>query len=54
MAVTEQNALVKQYCAGCHSERAKAGGLSLAAFDAGAATDHAEVTEKVWVEVKVT
>ena len=47
MAVTEQNALVKQYCAGCHSERAKAGGLSLAAFDAGAATDHAEVTEKV-------
>ena len=24
---------VKQYCAGCHSERGKAGGLSLAAFD---------------------
>jgi hypothetical protein len=47
LAVAEQNALVKQYCAGCHSERAKAGGLSLASFDAAAAVDHAEVTEKV-------
>ena len=47
LAVAEQNALVKQYCAGCHSDRAKAGGLSLAAFDAAAAVDHAEVTEKV-------
>ena len=29
-----QSAMVKQYCAGCHSERGKAGGLSLATFDA--------------------
>ena len=29
-----QLATVKQYCAGCHSERGKAGNLSLAAFDA--------------------
>ena len=29
-----QTALVKQYCTGCHSDRGKAGGLSLAAFDA--------------------
>ena len=28
-----QTALVRQYCAGCHSDRGKAGGLSLAAFD---------------------
>jgi mono/diheme cytochrome c family protein len=47
LAVTDQNALVKQYCAGCHSDRAKAGGLSLASFDAAMAVDHAEVTEKV-------
>ena len=30
----EQTALVKQYCVSCHSERGKAGGLSLATFDA--------------------
>ena len=29
-----QNQLVEQYCASCHSERGKAGGLSLAGFDA--------------------
>jgi mono/diheme cytochrome c family protein len=46
-AGAEQTALVTQYCAGCHSERGKAGGLSLAAFDAGAAAQHAEVSEKM-------
>ena len=34
MLPEEQTALVKQYCATCHSERGKAGNLSLAAFDA--------------------
>ncbi|MEY4635948.1 MAG: hypothetical protein RJA55_1746 [Acidobacteriota bacterium] len=43
----EQTALVKQYCAGCHSERGKAGGLSLAAFDAAQVLKHAETTEKI-------
>jgi len=43
----DQSAVVKQYCAGCHSERGKAGGLSLVAFDAGAAAQHAEVAEKM-------
>ena len=42
-----QTALVKQYCAGCHSERGKAGGLSLAAFDASAITSDPQVTEKM-------
>jgi hypothetical protein len=40
-------ALVKQYCTGCHNDRGKAGGLSLAAFDAARATDHPVVTEKM-------
>jgi Protein of unknown function (DUF1592)/Protein of unknown function (DUF1588)/Protein of unknown function (DUF1585)/Protein of unknown function (DUF1587)/Protein of unknown function (DUF1595)/Planctomycete cytochrome C len=40
-------ALVRQYCAGCHSDRGKAGGLSLASFDAAAAPQHAEVAEKM-------
>src|SRR5688572_23856363 len=30
----EQTALVKQYCVTCHNDRAKAGQLTLAAFDA--------------------
>jgi hypothetical protein len=42
-----QTALVKQYCAGCHSDRGKAGGLSLAAFDAATAAQHGDVTEKM-------
>jgi mono/diheme cytochrome c family protein len=40
-------ALIKQYCVACHSDRAKAGGLTLAAYDAAAAPEHAEVSEKI-------
>ena len=47
MLAAEQTALVKQYCAGCHSERGKAGGLSLAAFDATKLEQHGETTEKM-------
>jgi mono/diheme cytochrome c family protein len=36
---------VKQYCIGCHSDRGKAGGLSLANFDVTRAAEHAEVSE---------
>jgi mono/diheme cytochrome c family protein len=42
-----QTALVKQYCTGCHSDRGKAGGLSLAAFDATKAAEHAATAEKM-------
>jgi hypothetical protein len=42
-----QTAVVKQYCIGCHSDRSKAGGLSLAAFDVANAVDHAAVSEKI-------
>ncbi|MGH9384235.1 MAG: DUF1592 domain-containing protein [Vicinamibacterales bacterium] len=38
---------MKRYCAGCHSERGRAGELSLAAFDLATAADHAEITEKM-------
>jgi mono/diheme cytochrome c family protein len=45
----EQSAMVKQYCTGCHNDRAKAGQLSLAAFDAAKAADadHVVTTEKM-------
>ena len=47
MLPSEQTAVVKQYCAGCHSERGKAGGISFAAFDAAKLEDHGELTEKM-------
>ncbi len=47
MTPADQTAVVKQYCTGCHSERGKAGGLSLAAFDAAQVVDHADITEKM-------
>src|SRR5215207_2170536 len=47
LPVAEQNAVMKQYCVTCHNDRAKAGGLTLASFDAGAATEHADVSEKI-------
>jgi len=47
LPVAEQTKLVGQYCAGCHSERGKAGGLSLAGYDAAKATANVEVTEKI-------
>src|SRR6476619_6820338 len=47
--VAEQNAMVKQYCTGCHSDRGKAGQLTLASFDAtkAADADHVVITEKM-------
>ena len=40
-------ALVQTYCVACHSDRAKAGGLSLASFDPARAAANAEIAEKV-------
>jgi hypothetical protein len=42
-----QTALVKQYCSVCHSDKMKAGGLTLASFDASKVVEHADVTEKM-------
>jgi mono/diheme cytochrome c family protein len=39
--------LTKQYCIGCHSDKGKAGGLSLVAFDPAHAEQNAEVAEKI-------
>lgn len=47
MTIEAQNALVAQYCATCHSERGKAGGVSLATFDAATVDTHPEVPEKM-------
>jgi len=47
LAVDAQNKLVGQYCATCHSEKGRAGQLSLAGFDAAKIDKNAEVAEKM-------
>jgi mono/diheme cytochrome c family protein len=47
LSAREQSELIKTYCATCHSERAKAGGLSLAGFDAMRAHEQQDVVEKM-------
>jgi len=47
MSPAAQSELVTTYCAGCHSDRAKAGGLSLAGFNAMKAQEQPEVVEKM-------
>src|SRR5438094_2666220 len=46
-APDREAATVKQSCAVCHSDRGKAGGLSLASFDVNAAAEQAPVAEKM-------
>jgi mono/diheme cytochrome c family protein len=47
LSVESQTAFVKQYCVGCHSDRGKAGGLTLASFDAAHLLDHTDTVEKM-------
>ena len=47
LSVDAQRALVTQYCVGCHNERGKAGGLTLAAFDPATVDQHPHITEKM-------
>lgn len=47
MSAAAQSELVATYCVGCHSDRAKAGGLSLAGFSAMKAQESPEIAEKI-------
>jgi len=47
LSLEGQTQLVKQYCATCHNDRSKAGGLSLAAFDAARLLDDQALAEKM-------
>ena len=44
-ATPDFNAVVKRYCATCHTDARKPGGLSLASFDVARAADRAEIAE---------
>ena len=46
-AAEPANDTLKQFCVGCHSERGKAGGLSLADFDIARAHEQPETAEKI-------
>jgi len=46
-APADHTAVVKRYCVGCHNDRTKSGGLSLASFDVAHASQNAEVAEKM-------
>jgi mono/diheme cytochrome c family protein len=47
LSIESQNQMVGQYCATCHSERGKAGGLVLAGFDASKVEERPDVAEKM-------
>ena len=42
-----QNALIKSYCVGCHNDKARTGGLTLASFDAAHPEQSPETAEKM-------
>ncbi|MBI3399872.1 MAG: DUF1592 domain-containing protein [Acidobacteria bacterium] len=46
-AAPDHNAVVRRYCATCHGERTKSGGLSLASFDVARAAQNADTAEKM-------
>ena len=46
-ATDPENALIRQYCTTCHSDRMKTGGLSLASYDAAHPEQTPGVSEKV-------
>jgi hypothetical protein len=46
-SVQDHNAVIKQYCVGCHNPKSKAGGLELNEFDINKVVDHAAVGERM-------
>jgi hypothetical protein len=52
VSAESHNAVVKQYCVTCHSERRKTGGLSLESFDVAQAAKHGEIAEKMIVKLQ--
>jgi len=45
--VASHQALITQYCLGCHSDKVRSGGLALSELDLDAVGEHAEIAEKV-------
>src|SRR5688572_8403049 len=47
LALEAATTVVRQYCTTCHNDRSKAGGLTLAAFDAAHAAQETPTAEKM-------
>src|SRR3989442_6120305 len=47
VTIDAQNRLVNDFCAGCHDDELKKGGLSFENFDAARSVERAEVTERM-------
>ncbi|MEW6322635.1 MAG: DUF1592 domain-containing protein [Acidobacteriota bacterium] len=47
LSAAEATRIVAEHCASCHSDRGRAGGLSLAGFDAGRIAEQAETGERM-------
>jgi mono/diheme cytochrome c family protein len=45
-------AVLDKYCAGCHNDKVKSGGLSMAGLDLSKIAQHAEVGEKIVVKLR--
>jgi len=52
MSVESQQAMVKQYCAGCHNDKLKSGDFSFASVDFTHPDQHAEQFEKVILKLR--
>src|SRR5690349_17014362 len=53
MPVESQQALIKQYCSGCHNEKLKSGGMSLTELDLAHIEKSPALTEKVIRKLRV-
>src|SRR5262249_59055414 len=52
MPLEEQNALVKQYCSGCHNDSVKSGGMTLTTLELAHLDRNPELAEKVIRKLK--
>src|SRR5215467_1891041 len=53
MSVDAEQALVKQYCSGCHNDKMKSGGMSLTQLDLAHPEATPELTEKMIRKLRV-
>jgi uncharacterized protein DUF1592/uncharacterized protein DUF1588/uncharacterized protein DUF1587/uncharacterized protein DUF1595/uncharacterized protein DUF1585 len=52
-AATTQHAVIQQYCAGCHNDKVKSGGMTLTGLDLQHPDQNAELAEKVIRKLRV-
>ena len=51
-SIAEQRALINRYCAGCHNDKIKSGGMTLSKLDLAHVDQNADLAEKVIRKVR--